>query len=121
MENIIYRLADGRMWDVAKVCFIDAEEAAACVGAKVIDLVSAEGVSDETYLAKTLAFYGYPMGELALLSRKGIHEELARLDAEYLTPRTLAGLGTGDAEALARWNEHEERAIPLRERLAELE
>lgn len=147
MRDIYYRLADGRIWDVQKAEWLDQEEAAMLTAAQnintasenqdtdtfpenpdqgaepggIIDLVSAEGNSDVEYLAKTLAFYDYPLGDLVMYSVKGIKEELARLDAEYLTPRTLAGLSTGDAEAMTRWQEHEEKAIPLRTRLKELE
>ena len=126
MADIIYKLADGRLWDVDKAQWIDPAMTADEQGQEtpqgdVIKLVSAEGKSDPEYLAKTLAFYDYPLGELAMHSAKGIKEELKRLDEEYLTPRTLAGLSTGDKEALARWQEHEEKAAPLRERLKELE
>jgi hypothetical protein len=50
----------------------------------------------------------------------GIKAELAALDAEYLTPRTLAGLAAGDEVALARVAAHEEKAVPLRAALAEI-
>lgn len=134
MADIFYRLADGRIWDVQKAGWLDSEEAEILTAAQnisitpdspehggIIDLISAEGESDVEYLAITLAFYNYSLGELLMYSTKGIKEELKRLDEEYLTPRTLAGLSTGDAEALARWNEHEVKAQPLRQRLAELE
>lgn len=60
MEDCIYKLADGRLWDTAKADWTDDKP-----GGDVICLVSAEGVSDEAYLARTLAFYHYPLGELA--------------------------------------------------------
>ena len=136
-QNIIYRLADGRMWDVAKACWLnnnnvellsegmtelpDNGELEIEPEVPVIELASASGEADPAYLAKTLAFYGYPLGELAVYSVKGIKEELARLDAEYLSPRVLAGLATGDAFAGERWLEHEQKAAPLRATLAELE
>ena len=143
-KNIIYRLADGRLWDVKNACWLtdeagklnpdhvevlsddlqdalDRGELETGPEIPVIDLVSASGESDPAYLARTLAFYNYPLGELAALSAKGIREELARLDAEYLTPRVLAGLATGDAYAGERWLEHERKAAPLRARLAEME
>lgn len=146
MANIYYRLADGQIWDVQKAAWVDPEEAEILTAAQnistasetesdvafenpdqigdqwgIIDLVSAEGKSDIAYLAQTLAFYDYPLGELVMYSSKGIKEELARLDAEYLTPRTLAGLATGDSYAMTKWQEHEQKAIPLRQRLEELE
>ena len=126
MDDVIYRLADGRLWDVKNARWIEPIMTANEIGGEtpqgdVIDLVSADGQSDEEYLAKTLAFYDYPLGELAAISPKGIKEELARLDAVYLTPRVLAGLATGDEYAAGRWREHEEKADPLRKRLEELE
>lgn len=119
-KNIIYKLSDGRLWSVAQACWLEDEQGAVNEDASLIPLVNADGLSDAAYLARTLEFYGFALGELTLLSPKGIKEELDRLDADYLTPRTLAGLSTGDAEALGRWNEHEEKAVPLRERLREL-
>ena len=126
MNEKIYRLADGRLWDVRKAAWIDPvmttdEHGQETSRGEVTDLVSADGKSDVDYLAKTLAFYDLPLGELAMYSEKGIKEELARLDAEYLTPRTLAGLSQNDQEALERYAEHEKKAAPLRERLRELE
>lgn len=116
MNNTIYCLADGRLWSVADAAFITEIPA----NAEVIKLQNANGESDIFYLAKTLAYYDYPLGELVYYSKKGIKEELARLDAEYLTPRTLAGLSMNDPIALARYKEHEILAIPLRERLENL-
>lgn len=137
MDNIIYRLEDGRLWNVPEAKWTnpaniatllletfsedESEESLAEGRFRIIDLVSAEGVSNEKYLAATLAFYDYPLGELAMLTAKGIQEELDRLDAEYLTPRILAGLATGDKFALSQWHEHEEKAAPLRKRFEELE
>lgn len=146
MADIYYRLADGQIWDVQKAEWLDPEEAEILTAAQnisiasetesdevpenpdqgveqggIIDLVSAEGKSDVEYLAKTLAFYDYPLGELVMYSTKGIKEELQRLDEEYLTPRTLAGLATGDSYAMTQWQEHETKAVPLRQRLEELE
>lgn len=123
--NKIYKLADGRMWHVEKACYIDQAMSLPDTGApdlcaEVIDLLSASGQSDQEYLIRTLLSSGYPLGELTLFSPEGIRNELEKLDREYLTPRTLAGLATGDGEALARWQSHEEKAAPLREKLAEL-
>ena len=115
-RNIIYKLADGRMWDTQKAVFITE----APDDANIMELKSASGESDNNYLAKTLAFYDFQLGELACYSAKGIKEELARLDAEYLTPRTLAGLSANDPEALGRYQLHENQAKPLREKLAAL-
>lgn len=120
MKYAIYQLADGRRWDVETATWL-AADAAIPDDADVITLISAEGRSDEKYLAETLEFYGYPLGELAWNSIPAIKRELANLDAEYLTPRTLGGLAVNDAEAKTRWDEHEAKAAPLRARLAELE
>ena len=119
MENVIYRLEDGRLWDTEKGAWT--LEKGIGDPREIVPLISASGQSDEAYLAKTLAFYGFPLGELAAFSEKGIKQELARLDAEYLTPRTLAGLSVNDQEALERYAKHEEKAAPLRARLRELE
>ena len=125
MDKIIYKLADGRMWNVSMAQWIDpatplsADEQSGN-GGDIINLISADGKSDIEYLAKTLAYYDYPLGELVIYSEKGIKEALARLDEELLTPRTLAGLTVNEPEAIARYQEHEARANPLRQRLAEL-
>ena len=134
--SIVYKLADGRLWSVEKADWIDEAQmeslARTCAATgedepcviealEVIPLQSAEGKSDPEYLARTLEFYGYPLGSLALENAAGIKEALEALDTEYLTPRTLAGLSVNDETAIARWQEHEEKAAPLRERLAELE
>lgn len=118
-EPRIYKIEGPKFWDTREACFISEQEAFD----SGLDIISLHGVDGggEKVLINILTFYDYPLGEFVLYSVKGIKEELARLDAEYLTPRTLAGLSTGDEEALARWNEHEEKAVPLRARLAELE
>lgn len=127
MENRFYRLADGRIWDTAKAEWINpavvaSEEAQGKIQPdQIIDLVTAEGVSNVPYLVQTLEFYGYDPGELAQFSPLALKRNLKKLDDIYLTPRTLAGLATGDAYALAQWREHEEKATPIRQRLAELE
>lgn len=116
-NNRVYRLSDGRLWDIAAGAYVEEVPA----GFEVIDLVRAGGEADEAYLIRTLEFYGYPLGELAMKSLKGIKENLANLDAQYLTPRVLAAMTTGDEYALEQWRIHEEKAVPLRTRLAELE
>ena len=129
IPNIVYKLGNGRLWSVREGCFVN--EAALAEGgdggaplgrggAEIIALRSAEGDEGVDYLARTLEAYGFPMGELALKTPEGVKRELAALDAEWLTPRTLAGLSRGDAEAQERWLAHEAKAEPLRARLAEL-
>ncbi len=49
-----------------------------------------------------------------------VDDDLARLDAEYLTPRVLANLAQGDEFARAEYKRHEALAEPLRRRRAEL-
>lgn len=44
--------------------------------------------------------------------------QLAALDHEYLTPRTLAGLATGDEYAQEQYRLHDEQAEVWRERLS---
>ena len=126
MDNTIYRLLDGRMWNVNAARWIDpatslSADGQSGNGGNIINLISADGKSDVEYLAKTLAYYNFPLGELAMHSEIGIKEELARLDEEYLAPRTLADLSVNNLEAKARYDEHERLAKPLRERLAQLE
>lgn len=62
MTYIVYRLKNGKMWDVDNACWINKLPNDSMIN--VIDLVSSDGVSDEAYLRKTLSFYGYPLGEL---------------------------------------------------------
>ena len=121
--NTIYRLSDGRLWDCQQAKWIDEPQAASLdeTGYEITDLANADGAANVQSLVASLKVYGYPLGELALLSVSGIKELLAKLDEEYLTPRTLAGLSVNDSEALSRWNEHEKLAQPLREKLKELE
>lgn len=141
MRDIIYKLADGRLWHASRGEFVtkpvmaaeagepgegesaglEAAAPADGAGAMIIDLVSAEGRSDEKYLAETLESLNLPLGEMVWISITGLKRELEKLDAEYLTPRTLAGLAVQDAYALEKWREHEEKAAPLRERINELE
>lgn len=49
-----------------------------------------------------------------------IEKELARLDAEFFTPRVMANLALGDEYALAQYEKHEAEADPLRRERAEL-
>ena len=78
-QNLFYRLADGRLWDVRKARWVSQSDAApygepdaaspenALPVDCLINLVSASGQSDEAYLARTLKFYDYPLGELAAM------------------------------------------------------
>ena len=129
LPNIIYKLADGRMWDVPNARFLSAYEksrleaqpAESLSDYDLTELVSASGESDEAYLLRTLEFYHFPTGALTLNTIPALKYGLKQLDEEYLTPRTLGGLAENDPEALARWNEHERLAEPLREKLRQLE
>ncbi|MDE5831742.1 MAG: hypothetical protein K2H64_01940 [Desulfovibrio sp.] len=119
MERVVYELIDGRYWDTGKAAFMRPDEVDENI--ERIRLISAEGESDEKYLAKTLEFYGFALGEVAIhASSETIKKELKRLDEEYLTPRTLADLACGDEYAKALWRKHERLAEPLRKRLEEL-
>lgn len=115
--NKIYRLSDGSLWDIGQGRYVEDVPS----GFEVLDLARADGPADEEYLIRTLEFYNYPLSELATKSPKAIREQLASLDAQYLTPRVLAAMTTGDEYALEQWRIHEEKAAPLRTRLAELE
>ena len=81
MHSVIYELSDGRRWDTDAARFLGSGEPLPD-NSTVIPLISAEGQSDEAYLIRTLTFYNYPLGELALLLSKDIKEELTTLDAE---------------------------------------
>ena len=75
MDKIIYKLADGRMWNVNAARWIDpamtlsADEQSGN-GGDIINLISADGKSDVKYLAETLAYYDYPLGEVVMYSEK---------------------------------------------------
>lgn len=90
-------------------------------------------IGEEGYLdgiAHTIKAYGpLPHGwsleapapsaeEQAREARDYVLAQLAALDAEYLTPRILAGMAAGDEYALEQYRIHEEKAAPWRERLA---
>lgn len=53
-----YMLADGRIWNVARACFVDSVPD----GGPVIPLYDGETPANVEYLRKTLEFYGYPIG-----------------------------------------------------------
>lgn len=120
MKYAIYQLADGRRWDTKRAQWLR-EDAPLPPDGELIMLATADGESDVPYLIRTLEFYKYPLGDLAWSSPRALKEELAELDADYLPPRTLADLVKGDPIAQERWDEHERKAKPLRERIAELE
>ncbi len=112
----VYQLSDGRLWDVDGACFVEI----ATNDAEIVQLYADGKPAGEDYLIRTLRFYGHPLGELVDKDEDGVLEQLAELDARYLTPRVLAGLATGDAYAAGRWEAHEAEAEPLREKLAAL-
>ena len=58
-----YRLADGRIWDTARACFVSSVPE----GATVVPLHDGTTPAGVEYLRKTLAFYGLPLGEIAPL------------------------------------------------------
>lgn len=117
MEYIVYQLADGRYWDTQNAAYVDVPQE----GRSIVPLYANGHPAGEAYLLRTLRFYGFPLGGLANQCPEAIKEQLAALDAQYLTPRVLAGLATGDDYAAAQWATHETKAAPLREKLAELE
>lgn len=57
-----------RIWSVHKAEYIKSDSVPE--GAEVTQLETAEGMSDEAYLIKTLKFYGWPLGDLANLDDK---------------------------------------------------
>lgn len=57
-SSTVYKIADGRLWSVAKSCFIsEAPE-----GSIVEELWSSTGSADEAYLKRTLESYGLKVG-----------------------------------------------------------
>ena len=58
-----YRLADGRIWDTARACFVSSVPE----GATVVPLHDGTTPAGVEYLRQTLAFYGLPLGEIAPL------------------------------------------------------
>jgi hypothetical protein len=79
-------------------------------------LASSKGATD---LREVEADYKTPADVLAA-QIAALDEQLAELDAQYLTKRVLAGIGVGDAYALAQWQAHEAAAAPLRAEIAAL-
>lgn len=72
----IYILQNGDMWNCGKAEYVTELEA----GDYVIYLISAEGRSDELYLAQTLLALGYPLGALAsYFFEEPEEEDLSRL------------------------------------------
>lgn len=84
MSDIIYQIADGRLWSVGDARFIDALPE----GATATVLSRASGSADADYLRRTLEFYGYPVGP-----------ELLTL--EELKAAKLAQINEGCQSALA--------------------
>lgn len=111
-----YRIAGARYWSVDDASFVSEKDATG----DVIFLTDNGGFLGEEALADLLYSYGYSLGELADKSELAIKTELARLDDEYLTRRTLLDLYNDNDVAKARAMEHEVKAAPLREKLRAL-
>ena len=111
-------VSDDSYWSTAGASFVAGESIPPDVNpeTEITDLPNL----DE--LRVCLRFYKLKLGELATPDDRAaeIRAELNALDEEYLTPRVLAGLATGDEYALGRLAAHEERAVPLRAALAEI-
>lgn len=84
MGKFLYRLSDGRLWDVDAARFV----AQAHEGAEIISLYADGNPAGEDYLRRTLKFYGYPVGP-----------ELLTL--EELKAAKLAQINEGCQSALA--------------------
>lgn len=61
MDQYIYELDNGMLWDTRQARYIEQAPAPDFVQ----KLRSAEGQSDEAYLIETLKFYGLPLGDLS--------------------------------------------------------
>lgn len=124
MERYIYKLNDGRVWDTQAAAYIDEPLAPGeiCDQNVAFQTLWANGApAGEDELIKNLRLYNFDLGELTEKCGDAIREKLQALDAEYLTPRVLAGIATSDAYALEQWASHEALARPWREKLAALE
>ena len=97
MENIVYRLADDRCWDVRNAAYVDAPQA----GSSLIPLYSDGKPAGEDYLIRTLRFYGYPLGELMPLDELHV-AKLAEIadgyDAALTATLTMPAASPGSAE-----------------------
>ena len=111
-----YGIEGNRVWDVKKACYTKTY-----TPEDVFYLYEEGKSASETYLIRTLLFYGLPLGDLALKNADAVKDKLKALDEVYLTPRILAGLASGDSYAAEQWAKHEAEAVPLRQKLAALE
>lgn len=60
MDKIIYGIQNSKLWDVLSATYVDTVPD----GYELIFLYHDGSLADEIYLARTLRFYGYPLGEL---------------------------------------------------------
>ncbi len=59
MDKIsFYRISDGRVWDISNACYTETFDEESTVS-----LRSDGRPGDESYLKRTLVFYGYPIGD----------------------------------------------------------
>ena len=59
METVkFYRISDGRIWDISNACYTETFDEESTVS-----LHSDGRPGDESYLKRTLVFYGYPIGD----------------------------------------------------------
>ena len=75
-NSIVYKIDGNRYWDVLSAEFVTEVPS----DSKVIELHEGNKVATSDYLAKTLRFYGYPLGELMTDEEKLIEAKTERAE-----------------------------------------
>lgn len=77
MDNIVYAVSGDLYWDTASASFVDAPKETM----DTVPLYNPDGsLAGTDYLAKTLRFYGYPLGELMTDEEKLIEAKTERAE-----------------------------------------
>ena len=95
--GLVYRIENGRLWDVDAACFIET----APEGAEIVQLYADGKLAGEGYLIRTLRFYGHPLGALTPLDdlrAAKLAEIAAGHDAALTATLTMPALSPGSAE-----------------------
>lgn len=75
-NNIVYQISNNRLWDVEYASFISDSPQ----GKEIIQLYNNGVEAGVDYLARTLRFYGYPLGELMTDEEKLIEAKTERAE-----------------------------------------
>lgn len=97
MKIKLYKLADGRLWNVETARFIETTPEKK----EDIPLYADGKPAGEDYLLRTLRFYGYPLGELEPLDElraAKLAEIAAAYDASLTATLTMPSANPGSAE-----------------------